>query len=101
MRKPKATSRRSIADRGARRGTRAGYKAPNPGISFRQQDPYSNYQVRLVFPGEKREFVIEVALVADLAVTNPFDFFLGPPPRISPSSTMPRLSLRRQMIARP
>ncbi|MDB5409842.1 MAG: transglutaminase-like domain protein [Rhodospirillales bacterium] len=43
-----------------------------------QQDPYSNYQARLVFPEKTRELVIEVDLVADLAVTNPFDFFLEP-----------------------
>src|SRR6266852_1039752 len=43
-----------------------------------QQDPHANYQARLVFPERTRELIITVDLVADLAVTNPFDFFLEP-----------------------
>ncbi len=43
-----------------------------------QQDPQSNHVARLVFPEPTRELVIEVDLVAEMAVINPFDFFLEP-----------------------
>ena len=41
-----------------------------------QQDPYSNRLARLVFPKKTREFSIEIDLVAEMTVINPFDFFL-------------------------
>jgi uncharacterized protein (DUF2126 family)/transglutaminase-like putative cysteine protease len=43
-----------------------------------QQDPQANYLARLVFPDETRELRIEVDLVAEMSVLNPFDFFLAP-----------------------
>ncbi|HTV95736.1 MAG TPA: transglutaminase family protein [Steroidobacteraceae bacterium] len=43
-----------------------------------QQDPQSNHLARLMFPKAARELRIEVDLVAEMAVLNPFDFFLEP-----------------------
>jgi uncharacterized protein (DUF2126 family) len=43
-----------------------------------QQDPQANYLARLVFPERTRELRVEVDLIAEMAVLNPFDFFLAP-----------------------
>ena len=43
-----------------------------------QQDPFANYQARLVFPEKTAKFVVTVDLVVEMAVYNPFDFFLEP-----------------------
>lgn len=43
-----------------------------------QQDPQGNYLARIVFPEKDTKLNITVDLVAELAVYNPFDFFLEP-----------------------
>jgi uncharacterized protein (DUF2126 family) len=51
-----------------------------PGLHFLnwQQDPQGNYLARLIFPEETRELAIDVDVVVEMAVFNPFDFFLEP-----------------------
>jgi len=43
-----------------------------------QQDPQGNHVARFVFPERTRELDVQVDLVAELSVWNPFDFFLEP-----------------------
>ena len=43
-----------------------------------QQDPFANYQARLVFPKKTTHFKVTVDVVTEMAVFNPFDFFLEP-----------------------
>jgi uncharacterized protein (DUF2126 family)/transglutaminase-like putative cysteine protease len=41
-----------------------------------QQDPFSNWNARLLFPEQVPGLCVEVELVAEMAVYNPFDFFV-------------------------
>ena len=58
-----------------------------------QLDPFSNYLGRLVFPDKTTAFNVEVDLVADLIVINPFDFFLEPQAETFPFDYAPALRL--------
>lgn len=41
-----------------------------------QQDPFGNFQARVVFPEKTTELSIDVEVIAKLQVINPFDFFV-------------------------
>ena len=41
-----------------------------------QQDPFANWNARIVFPDNASEMSVEIDLVVEMAVYNPFDFFL-------------------------
>ena len=56
-----------------------------------QQDPFANYQARLVFPEKTTQFKVTVDLVVEMAVYNPFDFFLEPEAEEFPFKYTPEL----------
>ena len=65
-----------------------------PEKNFRnwQQDPQGNFLARFVFPEPTTQFRIEVDLVAEMTVINPFDFFLEESATESPFTYEPWLS---------
>lgn len=56
-----------------------------------QQDPFSNWNARLVFPEPMKELGVEIELVAEMAVYNPFDFFLEEAAQVYPFTYEPGL----------
>ncbi|MDN3922278.1 DUF2126 domain-containing protein [Roseateles violae] len=68
-----------------------------------QQDPFANYLARLVFPEKTGRFCVSVELVAEMAVYNPFDFFLEPQAQQFPFDYEPalRAELAPYLVAEP
>ena len=68
-----------------------------------QQDPFANYQARLVFPDKTKEFKVSVDLVVEMAVYNPFDYFLEPSAEEFPFTYEPQLKeeLTPYLVAEP
>ncbi len=57
-----------------------------------QQDPFGNFVARYVFPERTRKFSIDVELIAEMTVINPFDFFVEDYARSWPFTYEPRLA---------
>ncbi|MDF1827738.1 MAG: transglutaminase family protein [Legionellaceae bacterium] len=56
-----------------------------------QQDAFSNYQARIVVPEPCTEFLVDVDLVFELKIFNPFDFFIEKQAEQFPFSYEPEL----------
>jgi uncharacterized protein (DUF2126 family)/transglutaminase-like putative cysteine protease len=66
-----------------------------------QQDPFANYCARIVIPERCPHFIVTVDLVADMAVINPFDFFVAEEAKDWPFAYEPDLKVELRPYLEP